>query len=160
MPKRISTNDLELYLFELPKFTKTAAELKSPMDVWLYFFRNAAMIDTENVPTALRRPAVLQALEELIVLAQTAEELEHYESRRKAQLDHITGLKAARMEGRMEGKTEGIAEGEKRGEIKRVQLCERLLKRSETPAATLAERSFDELDRRARELEDELGKGD
>ena len=32
------------------------------------------MIDTENVPTALRRPAVLQALEELIVLAQTAEE--------------------------------------------------------------------------------------
>lgn len=68
----------------------------------------------------------------------------------RAQSDYNTGLKVARMEGR----TEGIAEGE----IKRIHLCERLLKRPETAAATLAERSLEELGRRARELEDELSK--
>ena len=49
-------------------------------------------------------------------------------------------------------------EGEKKGEIKRIHLCERLLKRPETAAEALAGLSLEELDRTARVFEEELSK--
>jgi predicted transposase/invertase (TIGR01784 family) len=161
--RRCFTDDIELHVIELPKFAKTAAELASDFEVWLYFLRHAAMIDMDDVPVALKRPLVLQALEELKMLAQTDEERERYESRRKAQLDYNTGLKVARMEGelkgRMEGRMEGITEGRREGDIKRIHFCERLLKRPETAAESLAGLSQEELGRIAQELEEALSKG-
>jgi predicted transposase/invertase (TIGR01784 family) len=153
---RCFTEDIELYLIELPKFQKAAAELESDLDVWLYFLRHAAMMDTDDVPAALRRPPVVQALEELKMLAQTAEERERYEARRKAQLDYNTGLKVAHMEGVMEGRIEGEMKGRVEGEIRRIHLCERLLKRPQTAAENLNQLSLDELGQIARQLEEQL----
>jgi len=153
--RRCFTNDIELHIIELPKFNKSADELESDLDVWLYFLRHAAKMDTDNIPLQLQRqPLVLQALEELKMLAQTDQERERYESRRKAQLDYATGIKVARMEGELKGRTEG----ERLGEIKRIHLCERLLKRPQTAAEMLATLSLEELDRITRKLEDELHK--
>ena len=144
------TDDLEFHLLELPKFRKSDAELSSSLDAWLYFLRQAEKIDTDAVPAALQPyPLVLRALEELKMLAQNDLERELYEARRKAQLDYITGLKAARLEGHEEGRSQGRAEGE----ISRIHLCERLLKRPLTPTEQLTSRSLEQLIQLADELQ-------
>jgi len=91
-------------------------------------------------------------LEEVKMLAQTDQERERYESRRKAQLDYNTGLKVDRLE----GMSEGELKGELKGEISKIQLCERLLKRPESSAEKLAALSLQELAQITRRLEEEL----
>jgi predicted transposase/invertase (TIGR01784 family) len=146
------TDDLEFHVLELPKFTKTAEELRSGLDIWLYFLRHAAKMDTEALPVALQQPLVLRAVEELKMLSQTDQERERYEARRKAQLDYNTGLKVSRMEGRVEGRVEGLTKGEPIG---RIHAFERLLNRLETPTEQLAALSFDDLTRQADALQAE-----
>src|SRR5207247_1692686 len=107
--------DIEFHIIELPKFVKTLADLDSDLDIWLYFLRHAAKIDTDAVPQVLQRPMVLRALEELKMLAQSKVERERYEARRKFQLDYQTGMKVAREEGRQEGHQEGLEEGRQQG---------------------------------------------
>ncbi|MBI3822180.1 MAG: PD-(D/E)XK nuclease family transposase [Planctomycetes bacterium] len=126
----------------------SCTQLTSGLDIWLYFLRHAEKIEEDAVPAPLQQPLVLRALEELKMLKQTDLECEKYESRRKAQLDYNTGLKVARMEGHEEGREEGVARGKKIGII---QMCERVLNRSETPTDQM---SLDELTRLADELQE------
>jgi flagellar biosynthesis/type III secretory pathway protein FliH len=128
------TGDLEFHILELPKFTKTLAELSGDLDIWLYFLRHAAMIDTDAVPEALRKPLVLRALEELKMLTQSDLERERYEARRKAQLDHNAilmeaqlivrenlekglqqGLEQGRQQGLEQGRQQGLEQGRQQG---------------------------------------------
>jgi predicted transposase/invertase (TIGR01784 family) len=147
------TGDLELHVLELPKFTKSAQELTSGLDVWLYFLRHAETIDPEALPAAMNRPLVRRALEELKMLSRTDEERERYEARRKWQLDYNTGMKAARLEGEEIGRARGEQIGRAQGEqIGPIRLCEGLLGRPETPAEQLVALSLEELTRRADEL--------
>ncbi len=140
------TEDIEFHILELPKFTKSAAELVSGLDVWLYFLRHAAMMDVEALPDALQRhPLVMRALEELMMLKQTDLERERYEARRKAQLDYNTIVRVARDEGRQEGELIGV-----------IHLCERLLHRPQTAVERLAALSHVELTRLAEDLQKQL----
>jgi predicted transposase/invertase (TIGR01784 family) len=132
------TGDLELHLLELPKFTKSAEELTSGLDLWLYFLRHAEKMDLDALPPALEGSPVRRALEELKMLSQTDVERERYEARLKAQLDQNSLIRGARLEGRLIG---------------RIQLCEQLLQRPETPTEELAALSLEELTRRAEEVE-------
>jgi PD-(D/E)XK nuclease family transposase len=127
-----------------PKFTRSADELSSGLDIWLYFLRHAEKMDTEALPAALQQPLVLRAVEELKMLTQTDLERERYEARRKAQLDHNTGLKVARME------------GEKIGVIGTIHFCERFLQRQETSTEQLLSLSLEDLSRLANELQAEV----
>ena len=140
-------DDIEFHILELPKFTKSLAELGSGLDIWLYFLCHAEKIDIEALPAALEQPLVRRAFEELKMVTQTDLERERYESRRKAQLDHNTIVNVARMEGRNEGEKIGA-----------IHMCERLLGRSETPTEQLAALSLDELTRLADELQEQLQK--
>jgi len=144
---------LEFHILELPKFTKSTADLTTGLDAWLYFLRHAATMDTEALPAALQQPLVRRAVEELKMLTQTDLERERYEARRKWQLDYNSGLNAARMEGRQEGREEGRSQGEKIGII---HLCERLLNRPETATEQLLALSPDDLDRLAATLHEEV----
>ena len=136
---------------ELPKFTKSAAELESGLDIWLYFLRHAEKMDTEALPSTLKRhPLLLRAVEELKMLTQTDLERERYEARRKAQLDYNTGLKVARMEGQEQGREEGRIQGEKIGII---HTFERLLNRPQTPVDQLTPLALEDLSRLADELQ-------
>ena len=144
------TEDIEIHVLELPKFTKSAEELQNGLDRWLYFLRHAAKMDTEALPAALREPLVLRALEELRMLTQDDLERERYEARRKAQLDLTSSLEAARLE--------GLEQGEKRGIIRAINLCENLLKRGETPATDLITRSLDDLTRLLDDLQAQVRK--
>jgi predicted transposase/invertase (TIGR01784 family) len=137
------SDDLEVHFLELPKFTKLAEQLASSLDIWLYFLRHAAKMDTEALPVVLQaQPLVRRALEELTMLTQSDLERERYEARRKAQSDYNTGMKVARLEGRAEGEKIGI-----------IHFCERMLNRPQTPTEQLAGLSLDELTRLADELQ-------
>jgi predicted transposase/invertase (TIGR01784 family) len=150
------TDDMEFHMLELPKFTKTIAELRSALDVWLYFLRHAAKMDMDALPaTVVERPMVVRALEELMVLSQSDMERERYESRRKAQLDYSTGVKVARMEGHTEGRVEGRIEALIEEKIRAIHFCDRLLKREETPLDGLARLSLEELTRLADQLQEQ-----
>ncbi len=138
------THDIEFHILELPKFTKTADELETDLDIWLYFLRHAEKMDTEALPPALTRHPMMQAVEELKVLAQNELERERYEARRKAQLDYNTDMRVSRMKGLAEGKIETI------------HLCERLLKQPQTPTDRLAALSLDELTRLADALQEQV----
>jgi predicted transposase/invertase (TIGR01784 family) len=145
------TEDMEFHMLELVKFKKTPAELKSSLDIWLYFLRHAANINTEAVPAVMQQPLVLRALEELRMLSQTDLERERYEARRKAQLDYSSGLSAARLE----GKEEGLEKGEKIGII---HAFERLLNKPETRREQLLLLSEEELTQLSNSLQSQLAK--
>jgi predicted transposase/invertase (TIGR01784 family) len=155
------TGDLEFHILELPKFTKSAAELVTELDIWLYFLRHAEKMDTDALPAALKQhPLVVRAMEELKMLAQTDQERERYEARRKAQLDYNTGLLVARLEGQEAGLAKGREEGREQGRIEgmidTIHRFERLLQRSETPTGGLARLTLDELRRLIDELQVKL----
>jgi predicted transposase/invertase (TIGR01784 family) len=156
----VLSEDMEFHLLELPKFTKSAAELTSGLDVWLYFLRHAEMMDMETMPAALQQPLVMRALEELNMLTQTDLERERYEARRKAQLDENTLKRAAEMElekVRMEiekVRAQSLAEGRSVGEqIGIIHAFERVLGSPETPTAELAALNLVDLARLAIELQ-------
>jgi len=148
---------MEFHVLELPKFAKSAVELETDLDIWLYFLRHAEKIDTEAVPKALQeQPLVLRAIEELKMLTQTEQERERYEARRKWQLDYNTGMKVARIEGHEEGRHEGRQEGLIEGLIRNIHFCERLLDRTETPVQQLMTQSLEDLTHLAEELQTQL----
>lgn len=136
------TKDIEFHILELPKFTKTLAELASGLDIWLYFLRFAEKIDTAALPAALQQPSILRAVEELKMLTQTDIERERYAARRKAQLDFDSRMDYARQQGKTIGEMLGA-----------IHAYERLLQRPETPEEKLVGKSLDELRRLAEELE-------
>jgi predicted transposase/invertase (TIGR01784 family) len=138
-------DDLAVHLLELSKFTKSAEESASPLDVWLYFLRHAPELDTEMLPAALAAvEEVRRAMGELEMIARSDLERERYEARMKLQQDFATAL------------VEGDEKGQKKQLVKRLHFCERLLQRAETPAEQLLARSLEDLERLAQELEAEV----
>ena len=147
------TEAIQFHVVELPKFTKTLEELDpDSLDIWLYFLRHGEKIDTEAVPEVLRQPMLLQALEELKMMAQSELERERYEARKKAQLDYDWILK----ETKAEALAQGRAEGAMIEAASAVQRLERLLKHPQTPTEQLMALSLADLRRRADELEKRL----
>jgi predicted transposase/invertase (TIGR01784 family) len=119
------TDDLAIHMLELPKFTRSADELKNELDDWLYFLRYAEELDTQALPPALRIPEIQQAMEVLTMLTQSDLERERYEARLKLERDRISFEKRmqrlateGREQGRAEGREEGRAEGREEGRAK------------------------------------------
>jgi predicted transposase/invertase (TIGR01784 family) len=138
------TDNLVFHILELPKFTKSAAELSSGLDIWLYLLRHAEKMDLAALPTAIGDNALARrALEELKMLTQTELERERYEARRKAQLDHNTLVRVT------------LDQGEKIGTI---HTLEQILNRQETPREQLAALPLEALARLADELRAQLPK--
>jgi predicted transposase/invertase (TIGR01784 family) len=143
------TDDLAVHILELPKFTKSAAELATPLDVWLYFLRHGDRLDTEALPAALAEVAEVRlAMGELQMIAQSDLERERYEARLKLQRDISTALAEAR--------DEGLEQGRKEGQVEQIHFCEGLLRRAPTPAAQLLALPLAELERLAQQLKAEL----
>jgi len=160
------TDDLEFHILELPKFNKGLDELKTGLDIWLYFLRNAERIDVAALPEALAQPGIVKAVEILKMLTQSDIEREKYEARLKYQLDEhslITGAtRAAMREGMREGIQEGMREGLLKGKVEgkqigtligTIQTFQRVLGKAQTPTDHLEALPMEELDRLAVELE-------
>ncbi len=84
------TGHLQIHLLEIPNFLLTLADLKKPLDFWLYFFQNGDRLDADALPEPLRRGEIQQAMEVLKVYSQNEMEREIYESRLKAERDAVT----------------------------------------------------------------------
>lgn len=151
------TDDLALHILELTKFTKSAAELVTPLDVWLYFLRHGEGLDTEVLPPALDAVAEIhRAMGELHMITQSDLEREQYEARLKMQRDLSTALAVERDDGREEGRKEGREEGRKEGQVEQIHFCQQMLQRTETPAEQLLALPLAELKRLAQQLKAEV----
>ena len=79
-----------------------------------------------------------------------------YDTRKKAERDQQALLAGALEKGREEGREEGMEKGLAKGCIGRIQLCQSLLQRPETPSAELQAWSLQELQDLASQLESTL----
>jgi hypothetical protein len=143
------SKDIEFHILELPKFTKSLAQLNGGLDIWLYFLRFAEKIDPAALPTELRQPSILRAIEEMTMLTQTEIERERYESRQKAQLDHFSFMNAARRQGEEIGQQIGQ-------QIGAIHAFEQVLQRPETPEEQLLALSLETLKGLAAELKQQV----
>jgi predicted transposase/invertase (TIGR01784 family) len=149
-PELVFSAQQAIHVVELPKFRKTAEELTDPLDVWCYFLVHGAALDTDNLPAALRIPAVQRAMEVLQMLTQNDLERERYLARLKAERDRVSYLNDAREEGR----EEGLEKGEVLG---RIHVYQRLLKLPLTPREELLALPLVELQAKAAAMEQQLG---
>jgi predicted transposase/invertase (TIGR01784 family) len=127
------TDDLEIHLIELPKFTKTAEQLSSDLDRWCYFLRHGADLDLEHLPASLDVPEIRRAMEVLTVFTQDERERLAYELRVKAQRDHSSLLQEIQ-DAEVRGEERGIEKGVLLGQIR---VYQELLKQAQTPEAEL-----------------------
>jgi septal ring factor EnvC (AmiA/AmiB activator) len=84
------TDDLAIQVIELPKFMKALDELEMPLDLWLYFLKNGAGLDADNLPAKLDTAEIRLAMRILKMLSQNEIERELYEGRLKAKRDMQT----------------------------------------------------------------------
>jgi len=62
-------------------------DLRTPLDLWLYFLKNGDRLDADALPEPLAAPSVCQAMEVLKMFSQDRMERELYEGRLKARRD-------------------------------------------------------------------------
>jgi predicted transposase/invertase (TIGR01784 family) len=87
------TDDLEIYIVELPKFLKSLESLKTNLDTWLYLLKEARNLEGESMKTLEKKnPVVKRAINELRTLSRTANKREIYESRLKGEHDYISDM--------------------------------------------------------------------
>ena len=112
------TDGLQIHLLELPKYTVPSDNevITDPVEAWLYFFRQAEQMTTEDIERRFNSPAFSEAAQVLDMIQRTPQERSQYELRLKAQRDDRAKLQQARTEGKEEGKAEGMAKGKKEGE--------------------------------------------
>ncbi len=145
----VMTDHLEIHLIELPKFTLTAEQLTTPLEVWCYFLRHGETLDTASLPGTLNIPPIHRALEVLNVLTQNEIERERYEARLKGMRDQSASLFGEREAGRKEGLDKGDVIG-------RIRLCQKILKQPLESKEDLAALSIEELIRRVEDLEKQV----
>ncbi len=103
---RLYNRDIELIFIELPKFTKTEAELETISERWIYFIQNAGSL--EMIPDKFTDPPLLEAFHIANTAGMRIEELDEQQKR----LDFIHAVKSSIQKGHAEGRAEGRAEGE------------------------------------------------
>jgi predicted transposase/invertase (TIGR01784 family) len=121
------TDDIELVFVELPKFTKTLAELESMVDKWLYFLISANQLET--VPPNLDAvPALHHAFEVAKQSRMSRKELELLEKRQMFLHDNRNAILKAKQDGLQEGRKEGLQEGTLLGEKRKaLEIAQQLL---------------------------------
>lgn len=92
---------LKFVYIELPKFTKTADELESDFDRWLYVFRH--LQDLQNRPKQLQSRIFQKLFEVAEIAGFTREEREEYEESLKNYRDIKNVVDTARAEGMEKG---------------------------------------------------------
>ena len=102
------SDDIELIFIELPKFTKTEAELTTIQDKWLYFIKHAG--DLDYIPHNLE-----QELEKAFNIANeanlTAEELELQHKKRDWMYIQKSSIELATKTGLQQGLEQGLQQG-------------------------------------------------
>ena len=118
--KEVFYDKLAYYYIEIPKFTKEEKELKSHLEYWLYFMKNAAKL--EEIPQPLKQDKELkEAFDIASFLNLSKDEQFAYQMDMKARLDYKNTLDTALQEGIKEGFKQGIEKGLQEGIEKGLQ---------------------------------------
>jgi len=121
---------------------------------WAYFLLNVDKLTMEEIRELFPESEFVEAAGVLEVIKNTPEQMDHYISRLKYQLDEVSRLESTRLEalqegevkGRDEGLKAGLKEGEKRGElIGRIKTFQELLGVTELGNDQLSEFDFGQL---------------
>ncbi len=97
--------DVEFNFIELPKFKKTESELKSVIEQWVYFIKNAESL--EVIPENIKDKGLKTAFEEADRHNWNKSELEEYNKIFIREGDEKGRLRMAENKGKIEGKIEG-----------------------------------------------------
>lgn len=100
----------------LPHFNKSADELHTLQDKWLYVFRHLSRL--QEVPAVLQEAVFAKLFERARLAAFNPAERQQYEESLKYYRDLKNVTDTAREEGREEGLLEGVAKGRLEGEAK------------------------------------------
>ena len=129
-----------IYL-EMPKFRKTEAELRTPLDKWLFVLSNLSRLMER--PAALQERVFTRLFEQAEIARFSPEEQKLYYDNYKAYRDIHNAVDTARREGKEEGRAEGEAKGRAEGEAKgrteeKLALAQKMKARG-IPVADIAE---------------------
>jgi len=105
-------DEIRHYFIELPKFTKTEAELESAIDKWCYFLKHAGRL--EVIPEKLNHEPFRKAFEIANRANMTKEEWEVYDATSVRMQDERGIAIAARKEGEQIGQQRGEQIGQQR----------------------------------------------
>ena len=94
----------EFIFIQMPLFTKTESELKTPKDKWYYFLKNLTSFD--QIPSILREPVFERAFATAEIARMNKSELFQYEASLKTYRDNYSVLQTARLDGLAEGRAE------------------------------------------------------
>ena len=112
--KEVFYDKLSYYYIEMPKFKKDEKELKTHLEYWLYFMKNAAKL--EEIPKKLKEDKnIKEAFDVASFLALSKDEQFAYQMDMKARNDYKNTLDTALQEGFERGIEEGIKEGIQKG---------------------------------------------
>jgi hypothetical protein len=112
----VLTDHLQIHVLELPNFELALADLREPLDFWLYFLKNGKELDADELPEPLNRVELQRAMEVLKMFSQDRMERELYEGRLRAKRDALTQEMALRVA------MEQVAESERQ----RIEVQQRL----------------------------------
>ena len=145
----VLSNHFGLTIVELPKFTRRAEEIVTPLERWCYYFGHGALLDTEHLPETMNDLAIKKAMEVLMRMSQNAEERARYESREKFRRD-MNQIQTDAANATEKGMQKGMEKGRHFGAI---TILQSILKVPQTPEQDLEKLSIDELQRLAEELQ-------
>ena len=113
------TDGLQIHLLELPKYTPPSDNrvISDPIEAWLYFFRRADKMTTEEIKDRFQSPAFSEAAEVLDMIQRTPQQRSQYEFRLKAQRDERARMQYAVEQARAEGEARGEARGRLLGQV-------------------------------------------
>lgn len=97
---KVFHNKLTFVFIEMPKFNKTADQLKTHFDKWLYTIKNLSKLD--RIPEVLREKVFERLFEVAEVAKLDKKELETYHDSLKVYRDLRNSLNTAKNEGRKE----------------------------------------------------------
>ncbi len=121
---RVLNGTLEIHTIELPKYNTKELELPAGelLGWWLYWFRHAQDYEAERLLETFPQPAIRQATQTLVRIAEITEDKIMYDVREKAIRDRKWEIDSAKREamreGEIKGEIKGMIEGEIKGEIK------------------------------------------
>ena len=98
--------DIEFNFIELPKFNKAENDLKTIIDQWIYFIKNAENLNI--IPQNVIDAGLQNAYEDADKHSWSKEELEEYDYALMREQDEIGKLEYAEKMGKIEGKIESI----------------------------------------------------
>ena len=104
------TDGLQIHFLELPKYVVPSDNriITDPIEAWLYFFRQADEMTTQEIEQRFDSPAFTEAALVLDMIQRTPQERTQYELRLKAQRDERARLQHAQAEGEARGEAKGV----------------------------------------------------